>query len=160
MYLTENQLKTILQAPYFTQPVTDSAVNYALYRGVYNASVYTVRLNLTTVFDENFILQQLMNRLLSRYTFNTKLLCMCGYDLVLVDSNSNPKSYYLWRANSNKVHFDAMHESSFSLTYDNVYRFILNNMYNVHLPSLNINFRHSNVVIDRAIAVVFSFLPL
>lgn len=159
MYLTEPQLQQILSSAYFTQPVTKSVVKYVLYQGKLNAVVHTIRFNLNADVNENFIIQHVLNYLMENFAMNTRLMGSINYDLLLVDSNSEIKSYYLWRANSNSVHFNAAEEIPFYLTYNNVYQFITN-CTRVNIPELNIQFQSSNVVIDRPIAIVLSFFQL
>jgi hypothetical protein len=159
MYITEDQLNSLLNSSYFQDPVTKSIVKYALYQGRLNTTVHTLRFNLIEGFNEDFMIQTVLNHLMFHFPLNTRMLASISYDLVLVDPKADPKTYYLWRANSNSVHFNAVEEIQFTLTYDNVYRFVSNSS-NVHIPSLNINYESSSVVIDRVIAIVFSFVKL
>lgn len=159
MYLTEAQLSLLLNDAYFTLPATDSAVTYAVYRGHVNATVHTIRFNITTTFSEEFMIEHTISYLMSQIPFNTKVLGAINYDLLLKDPNSTLPSYYIWRANSNARSFDAQNELLFTLTYDNIYRFIFN-AHQIHIPDLNINFRSSNVVVNKPLAIVFSFVVL
>ena len=159
MYLTESQLNLLLNNSFFTQPVTESVVDYAVYRGHVKATVHTLRFNLTTDFSENFMIEHTISYLMAQLPINATLLGSINYDLLLKDPNSDPKSYYIWRANSNARNFDEQNEILFKLTYDNIYRFV-SNAHQVHIPSLSINFRSSNVIVDKPLALVLSFLKL
>jgi hypothetical protein len=160
MYLTQSQVDTILQTSYFTQPVTQSAVNYVLYRGHLNVTVHTLRFNCIDSFNENMVLQHLHTYLMSVYSLNTHIIASINYDLLLKNPNSNPSSFYLWRANSNAVHQyhrnSLMTEIFFPLTYGNLYQFARRAL-TVDIASLNVKFRESNVTVVRPIAFVFSF---
>jgi hypothetical protein len=155
MYLTEDQLEIILQTPYFTVPVTESTVQYSLYRGRFNIRLSTIRFNNTV--DVRFMVQHVMNTLLSMYNLNDKLLAVVGYDLVLHSPSHN--SYYLWRSNTNQVQFDVANEESIVLNFNSMYRFISKGV-NIDLPSLNTNFTNSNVVVDKIVSIVFSFIKI
>lgn len=159
MYLTEEEINSILATSFFTEPVTESFMNYAFYRGRMNATVYTLRFNLTPTYSENYLIKFVLDHLLNLFPLNSRVLGSIHYDLLLCHSNIEPKSYYLWRANSNQTHFDTEEETMFTLTYDNIYRFIRKAL-QVHVPSLNIYFSSSGVVIERALAVVFSFVKI
>lgn len=150
----------MLQNPYFTEPVTQSVVRYVLYRGHLNATVHTLRFNYTrNNVDENIVSRHLIDHLLTAYDLNVQLLGSISYDLLLVDPNSNPKSYYIWRANSNSATMSGNEETYFRLTYDNLFRFVRNSL-NIHIPDLNIFFQSSNVVVEQVLAVVFSFVKI
>lgn len=160
MYLNKNQLDQILKSPFFSQLHTHNVIKYALYRGKFQVVVHTVRFNLTDQFSENIMYQYLYSYLLSNFSLNTHVLGTIEYDLLLEDPSSDPKSYYIWRANSNASHINnAAVEVFFPLSYNNLYRFA-ENVLNVHLSNLNIHFRNSNVKINRIVAIVFTFAML
>ena len=159
MFLDKNQLENVLKNSFFSQPFTESAVQYELYRGHLSTSVHTLRFNFTANFNEYFIVQTLIKYLFTHYIPNTQLIGSMSYDLLLKDPNSNPTSYYIWRANSNAVHFSADNEFTLYLTHNNIYR-LVQNCSIIHVPSLEIFFRSSNVVIERPLAVVFSFFKI
>jgi hypothetical protein len=157
MYLTENQVNQILNNSYFSQPVTESVVLYDFYRGHVNATVHTLRYNLTREYNEENMIQHVLAYLMSQFPLNSTLLVSVNYDLLLGDVNS--QSFYIWRANSNARSFNENEEFSMVLTYDNVYRFVTGTS-QIHIPDLNINFRDSKVVIKKALAIVFSFVQI
>ena len=159
MYLTEAQLNSILNSSFFTVPFTQSVVNYRFYRGRTNATVHTLRFNWTNDFNRDVMLQQLITYLMTHFPLNCTLLGSINYDILLVHPSSEPKSYYVWRANSNAHSFNEENETRFILTYENVYRFATNAA-NVHIPDLNINFETSNVRIEKIVAIVFSFVQM
>jgi len=158
MYLNFNQLQSILTNNYFTQPVTTSQTSYVYYRRRMNVIVHTMRFNLTPTFTENFMIQTVIGYLMHHFTLNTSILASIQYDLLLSHQN-NEDSYYIWRANSNSSRINTSEDTMFSLTYNNVFRFV-QSAHQVDIPTLNIHFETSNVVIDRALAIVFSFVIL
>jgi hypothetical protein len=85
------------------------------------------------------------------------MLASVRYDFVLRSTPNDPSSYYIWRANTNQAEFDENDEILMAYTHANVIRFI-QNAADVHIPDLNIYFSDSNVVIDRCLAIVFSFV--
>lgn len=139
--------------------MTESSVKYAAYRGRLNAIVYTMRFNLTPAFNEAHMTNTVLTHVMSRFPNGARLLGSIHYDLLLVDPRSDPKSYYIWRANSNQTVFDTNSEILLSLSYDNMFRFIQNSAH-ADIPSLNINFRSSSVVVERVLAIVFSFVTV
>jgi hypothetical protein len=155
--MTETQVQQILQNPYFSNLSTQSTVNYVLYRGHYNATVHTLRFNNTNRLNNTNLLQQIATYLFSQFDMNTYLLCSISYDLLLVDPSTN--SYYIWRANSNARSVNVTQDVYFILTYANLNRFI-NNAMHVYIPDLNIHFQSSNVVVNRIISYVFSFVKV
>ena len=159
MYLTEAQLNIILNSSFFTVPFTESVVTYRFYRGRTNATVHTLRFNWINEFNRDVMLQQLITYLMTYFPLNSTLLGSINYDILLVNPGSEPKSYYVWRANSNAHSFNEENETRFVLTYDNVYRFATNAL-NVNIPDLNINFQTSNVQVEKIVAIVFSFVKM
>lgn len=160
MYLNQHQLDQILKTPFFSQLHTHNVIKYVLYRGKFNVVVHTVRFNFTSQFSENTMFQYLYSYLLSVFPINTHVLGTIEYDLLLEDSTSNPKSYYIWRANSNASHINnAIVEIFFPLSYNNLYRFAENAL-NVRIPELNVYFKNSHVKINRLVAIVFTFTML
>lgn len=157
MYLTEAQLRIVLQNPYFSQPYTENTTNYVFYRGHINAIVHTLRFNVIDSLNEEYMMQTVLTYLMNLYDMGTELLGSVSYDLLLEDPNT--KSYYVWRANSNSS-FDFMRdEAMFPLTYERLYR-LITTAYNVHVSDLNIYFSSSNVKVSRLVAVVLSFIKL
>jgi len=159
MFLTETELNAILDNTFFSQPYTIREVHYELYRGHINTVVHTLRFNIIPQFNEGFIVEILVPYLLSKFAENSRLIASIGYDLILVDPTATPVSYYIWRANSNAVHFNADHETSFVVNHNNIAHFV-HQSFPVDVSSLDLYFRTSNVQIDRVIAVVFSFYKI
>lgn len=159
MYLTQAQLETLLQTSYFTEPITQRTVQYKLYQGHLNATVHTLRFSINV--DKNDVLQHIIDYLMKLYDLNTQFLASISYDLVLVDPKSNPKSYYIWRANSNASIISALsHETFLPLTYDNLYRFVNDSVFNNQVSDFDIFFASSSVVVDRILAIVITFVKL
>jgi len=158
MYLDRHQLNLVLQTPFFTQPVTENVVDYVLYRGHLNAKVHTLRFNLIDGFDENRLIQHVLAYLMRHYKLQTKLLGSINYDLLLSEPNTG--SSYIWRANSNSSFAGTGgSELYFELTYNNVYRFV-RDAARIHVSDLDIYFRSSNVVVERILAIVISFVKI
>jgi len=154
-YLTQNQLNFILENHYFNEPFTQSVVNYTNYRGKVHAVVHTLKFKWP--FDENFVNQKVVQYLLTHFKLNTQLLASTSYDLIL--SQPQTQSFYIWRANSNAQKFDEADETLLILNYNNVYKFV-RQACQINIPSLNINFESSNVVIHEPLAVVLSFVKI
>jgi hypothetical protein len=156
MYLTHAETQALLKEPYYTRPVTEHFVHYELYRSKLNSNVYTVRFNVKRNFDDETMKNFLLENVLKKFKLGTRLLASINYDVLLVDPNADPASYYLWRANSNLASFDLDTEELINLSYNTLYRFI-QNAATVDLPSLSLFFATSNVLIDRLCAIVFCF---
>ncbi len=156
MYLSKSQLDHILKQPFFSNQVTEDMTHYVAYRGKLNCAVYTVRFNMNVKFDEHYMKDYLIGNVMKNFRLGSRLLASIQYDFLLVDPNSNPPSYYIWKANSNLSTFNHDNENLLTLTYDNLFRFMQNAAV-VDIPSLAINFRASNVIIERVLAIVFSF---
>lgn len=157
MYLTETQLQQILTNSYYTDFVTQSVVDYAMYRGHLSATVHTLRFNVghaNHTLDN--VMQHIVTHLMTSYDLNTQLLGSVSFDLLL--THQPDKTFYIWRANSNSSS-RFQNETFMPLTYNNVYRFVTNAL-NVHIPDLNIFFRNSTVTVERVLAIVFSFVTI
>jgi len=155
--LTERELNSILNEPFFSQPSTVNRTNYTYYRGRARVSVLTLRFNLIPSFDKRAMIRHLIDVLEKHFALQTRLLASVRYDFVLRSSQHNPPTFYVWRANTNQAEFDENDEVLMNFTHANIIRFC-QNAADVHMPDLNIYFSDSNVVIDRCIAVVFSFV--
>lgn len=162
MYLTKQQLDAVLATPFFTSPVTYNEMDYTSYRGRTKTSVHTVRFNLRhKLVDQEFILQNLIDRLDSKIDLGANTYVSVDYDLVLSNGKKeqDDASFYIWRSNSNQAHFEDENEPNFVFTYDNLFRLVRKASL-MHIPSLEVYFASSNVVIDELIACVFSFIKL
>jgi hypothetical protein len=157
MYLNQMQLNSILQTPYYSLPCTESWTDYVLYRGQHNTSVYTVRFNVTAQFDDTIISETLTHNLFLHFAGNSRLLGTVGYDILLRDPVANPSSFYIWKANSNQHRFDQSAETVIFMTHVNVIRFARGINHN-DINQLNLNFRNSQVCVDRILAIVCSFM--
>ena len=159
MYLSEQQVNSLLSSDFFSQPVTESVSQYAMYRGRLNATVVTYRFNINPQYSNRFMIGHLMRSLQTHFSLNTRLLASIDFDFLLTDPNAIPPTFYIWRANSNLVHFNIDNEIMMRFTYDNLFRFV-NNAANVDFSTLNIHFTHSNVVIKKVITLVLSFIKI
>ncbi len=155
MYLNQHQLNAILQSPYYALPMTENMTDYMSYRGRQNVRVLTIRFNMIPTFDENTMIQTILNMLTNHFPIDARLLASINYDMLLCDPQQ--ESFYIWRANTNQAHYNVSQEIPLILNYANVFRFCQNSSH-VHVPDLALNFRTSNVVIDRMLAIVFTFV--
>ena len=159
MYPTREQIDVYLNQPFFSDNYTESSKKYVFYRGKLNVTVYTLRFNFLPSFDEDFMLRTVTTKLMSSYPMQTRLLGSFQYDLLLRNSEADPNTFYIWRANSNQKKFDEAHEISFLLNYANTHRFVQAVVQN-NFNDLNTNFLNSKVTIERPLSVVLSFLPV
>jgi hypothetical protein len=154
MYLSESEVSILLKHPFYSTHSTENTYKYVMYRDKFNVDVYTLRYNILADFDENVMFNSVLHRVMDRFSGN--IVCMTDYDLLLCAQDSDPKSYYLWRANSNQRQKNT-NETVMPLTYDNLFLYIKNSA-NFHIPSLNVEFHSSNVTIERVLSIVFTFL--
>jgi hypothetical protein len=159
MYLTKNQITQILRSNFFHNRFTSNVTSYVLYQGKRNAIVHTLRFNIVEGFNENYVRETVINYLYSNFVSNSLILGLIDYDFLLRDSTPNTESYYIWRSNSNAVHFNAHDESYFTLNNLNVANFV-NKSLNIDYSTLNIYFSNSKVVIERALAIVLTFIKI
>ena len=155
-YMSEQELNAVLSDPFFTKPMTVNRLPYRFYRGRNRVTVLTIRFNLIPSFDKQSMFRQLLVVLDEHLNLQDRILGSVRFDLVLRHTHNEPTTYYIWRANTNQAEFDENDEIAIDYTYANIHRFC-QNAANVHIPDLNIFFETSNVVIDRCIAIVFSF---
>jgi hypothetical protein len=157
MFLTESEANLVLLQSMFTLPVTESVVNYLFYRGTKKTRLLTVRFNLTPTFSHSFMLAYLQNRLTSApYRLQSHLIASVHYDLLLCNNDASPKTYYIWRSNTNRTTLNVDHEVNMTITHANITRFC-ENVTNINMSDLHANFVTSNVTVDRVLAVVFTF---
>lgn len=157
-YLSEQELQTIIAHPRFSVPMTLVSTRYALYRGRRTATVLTLRFNVQSdVFSIEFMIRRLIHVLDEQFVLGTTLTYCVDYDVVLAKKNSNPKSYYVWRANSNRTFFNEEEELTMPFTHANVIR-LCQESARVHVPTLELNFIDSGCVIDGLLTIVFSFI--
>lgn len=157
MYLTRSQVQTLLNTLFFSTPFTENCIEYSMYRGRKDVIVWTVRFNFVETVDVFFIVGQLSLLLEDIFKPGCHILGSVQYDLLLRDPQA--ESYYIWRANSNQNTFDAAVETVFTLNQNNIYR-LVQQAVPVNVSDLSVNFNHSNVIIDRPLSVVFSFIQM
>jgi|694.fasta_scaffold89958_3 hypothetical protein len=159
MYLTLDQVNHVLGSPHYSVPFTESLINYALYRGHLNSKVYTVRFNIIETVNEDFIFNHLYTQLLSRFPLESRFRASIRYDILLCDPKQVPPSYYIWRANSNHPNYNENNEIVLELSPDHLFQFT-ENCLNIPIPDLEIDFRNSNVIVAKVLAIVFSFATI
>ena len=155
MYLTHHELNRLLNNPCYTQPVTESHNTYKFYQGRLSTKVYTVRFNLGDM-SPDLMITYLNNHLPRYFKPESKLLCCVYWDLVL---RSPDETYYIYRANSNRINHDESSETTFKLTYINISR-LVHHYTGINVNDLNVKFDSSNVTIDRMLTVVLSFMSM
>ena len=157
-YLSERELRAIIAHPIFSQPMTLNHKVYGLYRGRRSATVLTLRFNTQSrLYSPHFMARNVMDILDEHFALRTVLAYCLDYDVVLSKRNALSKSYYVWRANSNRTYFNESDELMMTFTHANIFR-LCQDAYSVHLPSLELNFVNSGCSIDGLLAVVFSFI--
>ena len=157
-FVTERDMLQIIASDRYTVPMTLSTRNYSFYSGQRAATVLTLRFNVTSAsFSQLFVTRHVMNVLNDNFSHRSMLTGCVDYDFVLCKSNSVPKSYYIWQANSNRAQYNEVNETTMSFTHANVNRFCRDAV-QVHLPDLEINFISSDFVIDRLLSITISFI--
>ncbi len=146
----------VLKIPYYSNRVTETLTDYAAYRGKLSCKVYTMRFNFTSQFNNEYMIDYVLRNVMNNFKTGSRISASIQYDLLLVDPTSNPSSYYIWRANTNLHTFDYDNELNIYLSYNNLFRFI-HEASHIDIPTLSLNFRSSNVTIERVLAVVFTF---
>ena len=159
MYISESNLITVLEHPFYTNTITENLSSYSLYRDRYNVSVYTIRYNLLPDFSKDDMIHEIINKVKKQFPKDQQVIGMIDYDLLLIADDTDPKSYYIWRANSNhRLNLDT-NETIVTLNHHSLFNFIRDSAL-VNVPTLNANYRHSKVSIERVLAIVFTFVPV
>ena len=157
MFLTESEVNHVLRQPTFSLPVTESTVDYTFYRGSKQVSLLTVRFNMTSDFSASFMTSYLQAKLTTApYQLQSHILASVHYDLLLCNGNATPKTFYIWRSNTNRTTLNVDHQVNMTKTYANINRFC-ENVTNVNLSDLQVNFVSSDVTVDCILVIVFTF---
>jgi hypothetical protein len=161
MYLTESEVNVLLQEPLFSLPVTEFKQNYQLYQGHRKVTPRTIRFNLVPNFEPSIIQAYLQEKLTSYYRFGSELSISVQYDFLLCNYNATPKTFYIWRANTNQTTLEKDDDIDVKITlnYYNIKQ-ICTNATSIDFDQLNINFVTSDVTMDRVLAIVFTFCPV
>ncbi len=154
-YLSALQVNQLLRNGWFTIPMSRHVHNYAMYRGRVHATVLTLRFNITRNFDEEFMIESVIQTTMDQFSTRRTVLGLIEYDLLLKEQNTD--SFYIWRANSNISRNIPNSEQTIQLNYDELYMFI-QHAARVNPSDLDIHFNSSNVVVDRVLAIVFTFI--
>ena len=155
-YLSRDELHQLLQTEWFTQFRSVHLHNYAFYRGRVNASVLTLRYNVSSnEFNEENMIDSVIQTAMQQFPNEQRVVSIIEYDLVLM--NPNQSSYYLWRANTNVQRNLPNAEQIITLNYDNLFLFC-QNAASVNPSDLNTFFRSSNIVIRNIVAIIFTFI--
>ncbi len=154
-YLSRTELESLLRNEWFTNPMSVHVHHYSNYRGRTNANVLTIRFNMNINFNETNMIESVIQTTMNHFSSRQTVLGLIEYDLLLMQPN--PESFYIWRANSNISRNIPNAEQTLPLTYDNLFLFI-RKAARVLPTDLEVHFRTSNVVINRIIAIVFTFI--
>jgi hypothetical protein len=158
MFLTETELNQILQQPTFSLPVRESKVDYTFYHGKSKTQLHTVHFNITSQFNASFMVAYIQDTLTSSpYQLQSTILASVQYDLILSNVKANPKTFYIWRSNSNRTTLNVDQQENLTINYANINRFC-ENATHVNLADLNANFINSDVIVDRVLSIVFTFI--
>jgi len=157
-YLTAHQCRQILRHSHYTQPMTESWTDYLFYRGRLHASVLTLRFNWAASPTPASLETMLMDTLYTYFTPTETVTVIVDYDLLLRHSTV-PDSFYLWRANSNRHHFDSGVEFELRLDPASL-RTLTTTLLSDPRPVLDQNFLSSHALVDRILTVVVSFMRL
>lgn len=156
MFLTLSEVNLVLAQPIFSLPVTESEVDYILYRGRKQTSLLTVRFNMIPSFNSSFMVAYLQDKLTSPpFQLQSQVLASISYDLLLCNTNATPRTYYVWRSNTNRTTLNVDHQVNMTINYANIARFC-ENVTNINITDLQADFVSSNVTVDRVLAVVFT----
>jgi len=155
-YLTRLELIQLLKNRWFTETMSSHVHQYACYRGRINATVLTLRYNIHLPnFDEDSMIESVIRETMNQFSSQRQILGLIEYDLLLM--NPEPESYYIWKANSNVARNLPNSEETIALNYDDLFLFIRNES-RINPSDLDVYFSSSNVVINKIIAVVFTFI--
>lgn len=157
MFLNESEVELVLKQPIFSLPVTESDITYHFYRGRKNVNLLTVRFNMTPTFNASWMRSYLQDRLTTRpFQLQSQLVVSVHYDLLLCDTKASPPTYYIWVSNTNRTTLDVDQQTQMTITYDNISR-LTENVTNVNVSDLQVNFINSDITVDRVLAIVFTF---
>jgi hypothetical protein len=154
-YLSRPELEQLLRNDWFTNPMSMHVHNYHNYRGRTNANVLTLRFNMNVNFNEDNMIESVIQTTINHFSSQQTVLGLIEYDLLLMQPD--PESFYIWRANSNISRNIPNAEQTLRLNYDNLFLFA-RNAARVIPTDLEAHFRTSNVIINRVIAIVFTFI--
>jgi len=154
-YLSRTELEQLLRNDWFTNPMSMHVHNYTSYRGRTNANVLTLRFNMNLNFNEDNMIESVIQTTMNHFSSQQTVLGLIEYDLLLMQPN--PESFYIWRANSNISRNIPNDEQTLLLNHENLFLFI-REAARVIPTDLEVHFRTSNVVINRVIAIVFTFI--
>jgi len=161
MYLTESEVNVLLQEPLFSLPVTEFKQNYQLYQGHRKVTPRTIRFNLVPNFEPSSYSGLFAGKINIILPVGSELSISVQYDFLLCNYNATPKTFYIWRANTNQTTLEKDDDIDVKITlnYYNIKQ-ICTNATSIDFDQLNINFVTSDVTIDRVLAIVFTFCPV
>jgi hypothetical protein len=156
-FMSEGEMLNIINKEALV-PMSMRSTGYLNFQGTRAATVLTLRFSVISPgFNLRYMTRNVMNVLDEHFSLQTLLHCCVDYDFVLSKLNSVPVSYYLWKANTNRAHYNLENEITMTFTYANINR-VCQEATQIHLPDLEINFISSDCVIDRLTAIIISFI--
>ena len=161
MYMSRNELNTLLKTTYFKKFVQSNVSQFALYRGHYNANVLTLKYSLLVPeFSEQAMISSIIKEVKNFFPPTQKdVRALIEYDVILWNPLEHTEpSFYFWKANSNRNPVPNS-ESIVKLTYDSIFMFI-RNAARINPADLDIYFLNSNVSVDRITSILFTFISV
>lgn len=135
---------------------TKSTFHYSLFSGKSDVDVTTIRFNLNSpTYNHGRMIDTLITQIMNLYPLNSSCLGRIDYDLLLV-SNSDPPSFYIFTANSNQRILSTSNEATFILNQDQLFTFV-SRATPINIPELEIDFQTSNMSISSVLSIVYTF---
>ena len=161
MWISADQVDSVLKHHWYTAPMTESTNRYVLYKKHFNVDVYTLRFNINSPnFDKETMLDTLIRKVMNHFPKARTVVGSISYDMLLVDAkDQNNPSYYLWRANSNQRSASNTEETVLTMEQHQLYLFG-RKAANVDVETLNVDFQSSSMVIADILTLVFTFSPV
>jgi hypothetical protein len=158
MWISADQVDSVLKHHWYTTPMTESTKRYVLYRNHFNVDVYTLRFNINSPnFSKETMLDTLIRKVMNHFPKARTVVGSISYDMLLVDAkDQNNPSYYLWRANSNQRSASNTEETVLTMEQHQLYLFG-RKAANVDVETLNVDFQSSSMVVADILTLVFTF---
>jgi hypothetical protein len=157
MWISAEQLVSVLKHDWFLTPYTESNLKYTLYNNRSNVKVYTLRLNLRSPnYSHESMIDKMINKVMANFPKSKSLIGNIDYDMLLVNNKEESPSYYLWRANSNQQSVSSREEILLKKDYHQLY-FFGQRATEANMSDLNVQFESSSVVIAEILTIVFTF---
>jgi len=160
LYLSHLQLQSILQNPYYSSPYTVSHHEYTFYRGEIKTHVLTLRFNRLPTFTPTLLHQVLLEHLFETFPRYATLIVTLDADVLLRGGDTPPWSYYIWRANSNRRHFEHRWEWIMVNANENIHQLVQDLVRFSPLDHFQPLFKNSTVSAVTTLSLVCSFMQV